>query len=105
MDSRTWRVCAVLYNARMGRVRVTYQGRVQGVCFRATARRIAASHGLVGWVRNEPDGSVIAEAQGSESAIAGFLADVRAHFVRHIRSETTEAMPESGDATAFTIDR
>ena len=78
---------------------------MQGVGFRATTRRIATTHGLAGWVRNEADGSVIAEAQGSDSAIAAFLADVRAHFVRHIQSETTEALPESGEEAAFAIDR
>lgn len=33
-------------------------GRVQGVGFRATARRVARSLRLKGWVENLPDGSV-----------------------------------------------
>jgi acylphosphatase len=52
------------------RYRVT--GRVQGVGFRQfTAARASELH-LAGWVRNLPDGSVEAEAQGDEAALDAF---------------------------------
>ena len=44
-------------------------GRVQGVGFRATPRASAQRHGVTGWVRNEPDGSVAFEAQGTRAAL------------------------------------
>ncbi|MFQ5693588.1 MAG: acylphosphatase [Nitrospinota bacterium] len=47
-------------------------GRVQGVGFRWSARREAARRGLSGWVRNRPDGSVEAVAEGDD--VEGFLA-------------------------------
>ena len=48
-------------------VRVT--GRVQGVSFRVYAAHEARRLGLVGWVRNDPDGSVAAHLEGPEGAV------------------------------------
>ncbi|MFO7256703.1 MAG: acylphosphatase [Bacteroidota bacterium] len=53
-------------------IRVT--GRVQGVYFRASTRDIATKLKLRGFVRNEPDGSVYIEAEGSEEALDEFVA-------------------------------
>ena len=46
-------------------------GRVQGVGFRWWTRRTAVELGLHGWVRNEPDGSVVVHAGGPEAALSG----------------------------------
>jgi acylphosphatase len=48
----------------MIRCRVLISGRVQGVFFRGTCREIAVGHGVSGWVRNLPDGSVEAVFEG-----------------------------------------
>lgn len=53
-------------------VRIT--GRVQGVSFRARAHELADSLKLTGLVRNEPDGSVYAEVEGTRDAVAKFTA-------------------------------
>lgn len=53
-------------------IRVT--GRVQGVYFRASAREVASNLQLRGFVRNEPDGSVYIEAEGTEEALEKFVA-------------------------------
>lgn len=47
-------------------------GRVQGVGFRYTTQAMAEQLGLVGWVRNQPDGTVATWAQGSDEALARF---------------------------------
>lgn len=59
------------------RVHLKIYGRVQGVSFRYYARRQAASLGLVGWVRNCPDGSVEAVAEGEESSVQDFVSWAR----------------------------
>ena len=48
----------------MVRYRVLISGRVQGVFFRDTCRRLAEQHGVAGWVRNLPDGRVEAVFEG-----------------------------------------
>lgn len=53
-------------------IRIT--GRVQGVFFRAWTQKKAREIGIRGFVRNEPDGSVYAEAEAEESQLDEFLA-------------------------------
>jgi acylphosphatase len=61
----------------VGRKRVTVHGRVQGVFFRDTTRRMAESRRVAGWVRNNPDGSVEAAFEGPDDAV-----DAMVQFVR-----------------------
>jgi acylphosphatase len=51
------------------RKRVVVHGNVQGVFFRDSTRRLAAQHGVAGWVRNNPDGSVEAVFEGDSSDV------------------------------------
>ena len=48
----------------MVRYRVLVSGRVQGVFFRDTCRRLALARGVSGWVRNLPDGQLEAVFEG-----------------------------------------
>ena len=57
--------------------RAVVTGRVQGVGYRFFAERAARELGVRGWVRNLPDGSVEALAEGDDDAIASFLARLR----------------------------
>jgi acylphosphatase/predicted MFS family arabinose efflux permease len=55
------------------RRRVLVSGRVQGVFYRDTCRRIAQRHGVAGWVRNLRDGRVEAAFEGAPSAVAAMV--------------------------------
>ncbi len=44
-------------------------GSVQGVFFRDSTRQTAEQHGVSGWVRNRPDGTVEAILEGSTAAV------------------------------------
>jgi acylphosphatase len=55
-------------------VGIRVHGRVQGVFFRATAKDVASSLDVCGYLRNEPDGSVYIEAEGDQGQIEKFLA-------------------------------
>jgi len=56
------------------RVHIFIYGEVQGVFFRRTAKSKAEELGIVGWVRNRPDGCVETVAQGSKSGVEKFIA-------------------------------
>ena len=60
------------------RRRVRASGRVQGVFFRDTTRRHAATRGVAGWVRNCGDGTVEAVFEGPPDAVAAMVEFVRA---------------------------
>jgi acylphosphatase len=53
---------------------IRVSGRVQGVFFRASAKAEAARLSLRGFVRNEDDGSVYAEAEGDRESLDQFVA-------------------------------
>ncbi|HYD00419.1 MAG TPA: acylphosphatase [Phycisphaerales bacterium] len=89
------------------RLSITFRGRVQGVGFRFAAqeavRRQAAP--LTGWVRNEPDGSVLMEVQGEPAAIEAALAELHAAMGTKVQSQERLTLPESPGEQAFIISR
>ena len=64
---------AVPYCLLVVRYRVLITGQVQGVNFRAACRRMALQHGVRGWVRNLPDGSVEAAFEGPADDVRHLL--------------------------------
>lgn len=52
---------------------VIVRGRVQGVAFRHHTARMAAQHGVTGWVMNQSDGSVKACFEGEETAVRAMV--------------------------------
>jgi len=85
------------------RQRVIYSGRVQGVCFRASARELSRGHAVVGYVRNLPDGTVELEAEGSATEVAAFLADVDRHFTGYIAGAQRTLLAARADEARFEI--
>jgi acylphosphatase len=60
--------------AAVVRRRVTVTGRVQNVTFRDSTQQEAERRGVSGWVRNLPDGSVVAELEGPAAAVDDVVA-------------------------------
>lgn len=58
-------------------ITATVAGRVQGVGYRYAVVHVGQELGLVGWVRNAPDGSVETFAQGDEPALGQLIAFLR----------------------------
>jgi acylphosphatase len=82
------------------RARVVASGHVQAVGFRASARERARALGLAGWVRNNQDGSVEAELEGSAEGVASLLdwfgRGPRGARVEDVRVEWLEPRGEEG---------
>ena len=55
------------------RKHIVFYGRVQGVGFRYTAKYLAQSLELTGWVKNDWEGTVTMEVQGREQLINKLL--------------------------------
>ena len=67
----------------MVRKHINFYGSVQGVGFRWRARNAAEHFSCTGWVRNEWDGSVSMEIQGTEEAIESVILTIeKGTFVR-----------------------
>ncbi|KAI5282174.1 hypothetical protein KEM54_002922, partial [Ascosphaera aggregata] len=54
----------------------TVHGTVQGVFFRQFTQEKAQEYGLVGWVKNESNGTVVGEVQGAEAGVVKLLKDL-----------------------------
>ena len=66
---------------------------VQGVGFRYRAKHAANMLGVTGWVRNEPDGSVLLEMQGTDGQIDKVLAMVNQGTYVNIDRITANQIP------------
>ncbi len=87
------------------RRRIVFYGQVQGVGFRYRARHAAELYGCTGWVRNEYDGTVTMEIQGTERQIDQvILAIERGTYVR-IENMDARTVPTEPEERAFLTDR
>ncbi len=57
----------------MPTVHLEIKGKVQGVFFRATAKKIAEKYRLTGWIRNKINGNVEAVVTGKKEDISMFI--------------------------------
>ena len=58
-------------------ITATITGRVQGVGYRYAVVHVARELGLVGWVRNAPEGAVETWAQGDEPVLGQLVVFLR----------------------------
>ena len=62
---------------------IRFSGRVQGVGFRYRAVKAANMYGCTGWVRNDRDGTVSMEIQGTEEQIDQVIPAIeKGRFIR-----------------------
>ena len=61
----------------MERVHIIVHGEVHGIGFRSFTQRMAEELGLVGWVRNDSDGTVEAVAEGTREALEEFVSRLK----------------------------
>ena len=82
------------------------RGEVQGVGYRFFAQRAAARHQVVGYVRNCPDGSVEAFAEGPANSVEAFKHDLATGPQWAVVDQVEEIVLEpTGSYSAFRIER
>lgn len=82
---------------------VSYRGNVQGVGFRYTAQELARRHGMRGYVRNLPDGSVELLAQGEERDVKGYLGALRQRMCLYIETQDVDWSESEKIFTEFDV--
>ena len=90
-------------NSTAKRLHIFYSGSVQGVGFRYTAERLAASLGLTGWVKNLPDGRVEIVCEGSELDVEAFMVKISDVFKIYIRSIDVDRSEATGEFETFEV--
>ncbi len=85
------------------RARVIFRGQVQGVGFRYTARHIAGSYAVMGYVENEPDGSVELIAEGERGEVEAFVGAVAREMAPYIRKQGVAWEVPTGEFDGFGI--
>ena len=84
-------------------LKAVFSGDVQGVGLRGYCKRTASSFKVSGWVKNDPQGTVIIFAQGDESEVEDFLKAVRnGRYVNNISDMQTN-IAESRNINSFVI--
>lgn len=88
------------------RAHVIFKGRVQGVNFRASTKEVAVREGVVGWVRNLPDGTVEAIIEGPEATVMKVVELCKTSFQRaRVDSVEVETKQATGAFKKFYIRR
>ena len=91
------------YDTKIIRKKIIVYGSVQGVGFRYRARHAADAFGVTGWVRNEADGSVAMELQGTEAQIDQMFQSIeRGTYVR-IENMDAKTIPVEEAEYSFKI--
>ena len=84
---------------------VLFSGRVQGVGFRYSTKRIASGFDVTGWIKNLPDGRVELLAQALESdELDAFLEDIQQSSLgSHIKQREVNAIAAEPNLRGFSI--
>lgn len=85
------------------RKRIRVYGMVQGVGFRYRTIHAAEAVGATGWVRNEPDGSVLMEIQGTEEQIDQVFLMVNRGTYVDIQQMDVKRMPVEPDERGYRV--
>lgn len=80
-----------------------FYGRVQGVGFRYTAKYLALSLEITGWVYNDYDGSVLMQAQGSKEKIDLLIQKLETSQFIFIENIIKKEIPLQNNETYFEI--
>ena len=85
------------------RKHIIFSGHVQGVGFRYRAKKAADLYRCTGWVRNDWNGTVTMEIQGTEEQIDSVIVAIgRGRYIK-IEKMDTEMIPVIPDERGFRV--
>ena len=84
-------------------IHVCFDGLVQGVGFRFTARHLAHRYQIRGWVKNLIDGRVELIAEGSGDNLDAFMAELKNEFKTNVTNLKVETVVPTGQHKEFQI--
>jgi acylphosphatase len=85
---------------------IFYSGRVQGVGFRYTAKRIASGFEVTGWVRNLNDGRVEMQVMARDAGeLEAFLEEIQenSELANYIKETEVHRIEPLAGVTGFSI--
>ena len=85
----------------MIRKHIIFSGHVQGVGFRWRAKKAAEMYGVTGWVRNDWNGTVTMEVQGTEEQINHVMVAIQRGMYIRIDHTDSRAIPVDPDERSF----
>ena len=92
-----------MFKRKTVRKYIRFYGLVQAVGFRYHARNAASLYGATGWVRNEYDGSVSMEIQGTEDQINSVINALENDSYIRIYNKEVREIPLVDDERGFKV--
>ena len=82
----------------MPTIHLLIKGKVQGVFYRATAKKVADNLGLTGWIKNTKDDDVEATVTGDKDKLQEFI-----NWCKHgpEKAEVENVIATQGEETSF----
>lgn len=81
-----------------------FSGRVQGVGFRYSIKRLATGFEVLGWVRNLDDGRVEMQVMGDEAELKEFIDEIHdSPLGHHIQEQEERSIPLLDGVSGFSI--
>ena len=85
--------------------RALFEGRVQGVGFRYSAKQLAMGFDITGWIKNLADGNVELQIMGEEEEVDEFLREIieESTMARSIKNSYAHEIPLLEGVQGFRI--
>ncbi len=81
-----------------------FDGRVQGVGFRYSTKKLAKGFDVLGWVKNLPDGRVELQIMGEEEELDEFIQELHdSPLGHHIQEQEERTVPLLEEVMGFSI--
>lgn len=85
--------------------KVIFTGRVQGVGFRYSTKRLALGFDVIGWVRNCSDGTVEMQVEGEVNEVDEFITEIveESDLAGFVKEHSVAEIPPLQDVRGFSI--